>query len=149
MIYKIYKNSYLCCEKLLENYYGDDMFLIPRIVITGEPNVGKSTILNRLVGEDRAIVNSKKGTTRDSIDVHLSINKTQAILVDTAGIRSSKDEIEVEGIKRAKSAVDKADIIVYVVTKDSNVPHFKEGKDHLFVFNKTDLYEKPKNLTRQ
>ena len=84
----------MCCEKLLENYYGDDMFLIPRVVITGEPNVGKSTILNRLVGEDRVIVNSKKGTTRDSIDVHLYINKTQAILVDTAGIRSSEDEIE-------------------------------------------------------
>ena len=92
----MYKNSYLCCEKLLENYYGDDLFLIPRVVITGEPNVGKSTILNRLVGEDRAIVNSKKGTTRDSIDVHLYINKTQVILVDTAGIRSSEDEIEVE-----------------------------------------------------
>ena len=148
MLYKTYKNSYLRCEQLLENYYGDDMFLIPRIVITGEPNVGKSTILNRLVGEDRAIVNSKKGTTRDSIDVHLSINKTQAILVDTAGIRSSKDEIEVEGIKRAKSAVDKADIIVYVVTKDSNIPHFKKGKDHLFVFNKTDLYEKPKRFKK-
>ena len=136
------------CEQLLENYYGDDMFLIPLIVITGEPNVGKATILNRLVGEDRAIVNSKKGTTRDSIDVHLSFNKTQAILVDTAGIRSSKDEIEVEGIKRAKSAVDKADIIVYVVTKDSNIPHFKKGKDHLFVFNKTDLYEKPKRFKK-
>ena len=148
MLYKTYKNSYLCCEKLLENYYGDDMFLIPRIVITGEPNVGKSTILNRLVGKDRAIVNSKKGTTRDSIDVHLSINKTQAILVDTAGIRSSKNEIEVEGIKRAKSAVDKADIVVYVVTKDSNIPHFKEGKDHLFVFNKTDLYKKPKRFNK-
>ena len=147
-LYKVYKNSCLYCEKLLENYYGDDMFLIPRIVITGEPNVGKSTILNRLVGEDRAIVNSKKGTTRDSIDVHLSINKTQAVLVDTAGIRSSNDEIEVEGIKRARSAVDKADIIVYVVTKDSNVPHFKEGKDHLFVFNKTDLYAKPKRFDK-
>ena len=147
-IYKVYRNSCLQCEKLLENYYDNDMFLIPRIVITGEPNVGKSTILNKLVGEDRAIVNSKKGTTRDSIEVHLSINKTQAILVDTAGIRSSKDEIEVEGIERAKSAVDKADIIIYVVTKNSNVPHFKEGKDHLFVFNKTDLYEKPKRFEK-
>ena len=147
-LYKTYKNSYLYCEKLLENYYGDDLILIPRIVITGEPNVGKSTILNRLVGEDRAIVSSKKGTTRDSIDVHLSINKTQAILVDTAGIRSSKDEVEIEGIKRAKSAVDKADIIVYVVTKDSSVPHFKEGKDHLFVFNKTDLYKKPERFDK-
>lgn len=148
MIYKTYKNSYLCCEKLLENYYGDDMILIPRIVITGEPNVGKSTILNRLVGEDRAIVNSKKGTTRDSIDVHLTINKTQAILVDTAGIRSSKDEVEIEGIKRARSAVDKADIVLYVVTKDSNIPHFNEGKEHLFVFNKTDLYKKPKRFDK-
>jgi len=147
-IYKLYKNSCLSCEKLLENYYGDDMFLIPRVVITGEPNVGKSTILNRLVGEDRAIVNSKRGTTRDSIDVHLYINKTQAILVDTAGIRSSEDEIEAEGIERAKRAVDEADIAVYVVTGNSGVPYYKKGKDHLVVFNKTDLYEKPERFDK-
>ena len=63
-----------------------------------------------MVGEDRVIVNSKKGTTRDRIDVHVYINKDPSILIDTAGIRDSKDEIELEGIKRAKSAVDKADI---------------------------------------
>ncbi len=148
LAYKLYKNSCLCCEKLLKNYYGDDLFLIPRIVITGEPNVGKSTILNRLVGEDRVIVNSKKGTTRDSIDVHLYINKTQAILVDTAGIRSSEDEIEAEGIKRARKAVDKADILVYVVTKDSGEPKLNKEKDHLVVFNKTDLYEIPKRFNK-
>ena len=148
LVYKLYKNSCLCCEKLLKNYYGDDLFLIPRIVITGEPNVGKSTVLNRLVGEDRVIVNSKKGTTRDSIDVHLYINKTQAILVDTAGIRSSEDEIEAEGIKRARRAVNKADILVYVVTKDSGKPKLNKGKDHLVVFNKTDLYKIPKRFNK-
>ncbi len=148
LTYKLYKNSCLHCEKLLDNYYGDDLFLVPRIVITGEPNVGKSTILNRLVGEDRVIVNSKKGTTRDSIDVHLYINKTQAILVDTAGIRSSKDDIEAEGIRRAKRAAEKADILVYVVTKGSKIPKLNEDKDHLVVFNKTDLYRKPKDLSQ-
>ena len=148
LTYKLYKNSRLCCEKLLENYYGNDLFLVPRIVITGEPNVGKSTILNRLVGEDRVIVNSKKGTTRDSIDVHLYINKTQAILVDTAGIRSSENDIEAEGIRRAKKAVEKADILICVVTKDSGVPKFNKDKDHLIVFNKIDLYKKPKKLNQ-
>ena len=126
LVYKLYKNSYLECEKLLENYYGDDLFLVPKVVITGEPNVGKSTLLNRLVGEDRAIVSSKKGTTRDSVDVHVYINKTQVVLVDTAGIRASKDEIEIEGIKRAKSAVEKADVIIYVVSKNSSVPRLKK-----------------------
>ena len=148
LVYKLYKNSYLECEKLLENYYGDDLFLVPKVVITGEPNVGKSTLLNKLVGEDRAIVSSKKGTTRDSVDVHVYINKTQVVLVDTAGIRASKDEIEIEGIKRAKSAVEKADVIIYVVSKNSSVPRLKKGQDSVVVFNKTDIYKIPEKFNQ-
>ena len=142
-IYKLYKNSVLSCEKLLENYRKEESFLAPKVVLVGEPNVGKSTLLNKLVGQERAIVSSEKGTTRDRIDVPFYINKTQATLIDTAGIRDSKNKVELEGIKRTKEAIKTADLIVYVVSKNSNTPKLSSGKEFILVFNKADIYRKP------
>jgi tRNA modification GTPase len=83
-----------------------------RVVIAGKPNVGKSTLMNRMVGRERAIVTSFPGTTRDLIDHQFSINGIPVILVDTAGIRKSDDPVERIGIQRARGAVGDADLVL-------------------------------------
>jgi len=116
------------------------------IVIGGKPNVGKSTLLNQLLGVDRAIVNRMPGTTRDSIEEQIVINGYLVRLVDTAGLRPTDCEIEVEGIRRARQYVQKADILVYMVDgsrwmDDEDVACLKEKSDEkiVLVVNKSDL----------
>lgn len=84
------------------------------VVIVGAPNVGKSSLLNRLAAKDLAIVTPIPGTTRDIIKAHLSIDGFPLHVIDTAGIRESVDEVELEGIKRAKAALELADFILYM-----------------------------------
>lgn len=84
------------------------------VVIVGAPNVGKSSLLNALAKRDVAIVSQKAGTTRDMIEVHLDIKGYPVVLVDTAGIRESDEEIELEGIRRALRRADDADIRLVV-----------------------------------
>jgi tRNA modification GTPase len=86
-----------------------------RIVIAGRPNVGKSTLLNALLGMEKAIVTHIPGTTRDIIEDNLVINGYPVILCDTAGLRATDCEIEAEGIRRARKAVLHADIVLYVL----------------------------------
>ena len=116
------------------------------IVIGGKPNVGKSTLLNRMLGVDRAIVNRMPGTTRDIIEEQMVINGYPVRIVDTAGLRSTDCEIEGEGIRRARKYVQKADILVYVI--DGSQPI--DGSDHehlkdkvaartILIANKSDL----------
>ena len=85
-----------------------------RVVLIGAPNVGKSSVLNRLCGEDRAIVSAVAGTTRDVLREQLSIKGIPVELVDTAGLRESDDETEAEGIRRAKQQADQADLVLAV-----------------------------------
>lgn len=118
-----------------------------KIVLTGKPNVGKSSILNGLLDESRAIVNQLPGTTRDTIEESCTIGGIPASLIDTAGIQPTTDVIEQEGISRALAAVEKADLILWVI--DMVHPSFE---DHLnkkvdlsavptiIVLNKRDLY---------
>ncbi len=118
------------------------------IVIGGKTNVGKSTLLNRLLGIDRAIVNSTPGTTRDIIEEQMVINGYPVRLVDTAGLRLTDCEIEGEGIRRARQHVQKADILLYVI--DSSQPmddedlaclKAKAADKIILVGNKTDIGE--------
>lgn len=114
-------------------------------VICGEPNVGKSSLLNSLLGSDRAIVSAKAGTTRDTIEELLHIHGLPFRLVDTAGIRESEDEIEQVGIERTAKAIAQADVILEVVDGSKsvneairvNVPTHHKG--HLLILNKGDL----------
>ncbi len=85
-----------------------------RVVIAGRPNAGKSTLLNALVGYDRAIVSGTPGTTRDEIEAEVEIAGVAFRFVDTAGLREAEDEIEAEGVRRATHAATHADLLLYV-----------------------------------
>lgn len=85
-----------------------------RVVIGGRPNAGKSTLLNALVGRDRAIVNEAPGTTRDEIDAETEIEGLLFRFVDTAGLRETADAIEAEGVRRAERSIQGADLLLYV-----------------------------------
>ena len=86
-----------------------------RVVLTGLPNAGKSSLLNRLAGEDRAIVSNIAGTTRDTLEQFIDIDGLAVEIIDTAGIRDTRDEIEAEGVRRARAAQRMADMVLLVV----------------------------------
>jgi tRNA modification GTPase len=115
--------------------------------IVGKPNVGKSSILNALLNKNRAIVSNIAGTTRDTIEEDIQIGTHLIRIVDTAGIREAKDEIEKIGVERSKKAIDECDIILGVFSADEFGKEDKEifeliknsGKQAIIVVNKIDL----------
>ncbi len=116
------------------------------LVLAGKPNVGKSSLFNALLLENRAIVTPIAGTTRDTIEERLSIHGYPFRLVDTAGIREGRDEIEQEGVARSRQLVQEADIILFLLDastaltdEDWELLRVVEGKNVLFVLNKIDL----------
>ncbi|MBR6507940.1 MAG: tRNA uridine-5-carboxymethylaminomethyl(34) synthesis GTPase MnmE [Paludibacteraceae bacterium] len=115
------------------------------VAIVGPTNAGKSTLLNALVGEDRAIVSDIAGTTRDTIEDRIIIDGFLFRLIDTAGLRDTNDTIESLGIERSRKAMQNAQIIIYV--EDVNAPTnefaIPEGKTVIKVKNKVDLLDKP------
>ena len=86
-----------------------------RVVLGGRPNAGKSTLLNALVGEDRAIVSPTPGTTRDAVEAEAELGGLRVRFVDTAGLRETADAVEAEGTRRARAAIDASDVLLYVV----------------------------------
>ncbi|HSY17349.1 MAG TPA: tRNA uridine-5-carboxymethylaminomethyl(34) synthesis GTPase MnmE [Candidatus Acidoferrales bacterium] len=117
-----------------------------RAAIIGRPNAGKSSLLNQLLGHDRAIVSPIAGTTRDTIEETANIRGLPVVFIDTAGLREARDEIEVEGIRRSRESLAKAEFILHVL--DASEPltpadenYFAEfaGKKRILVRNKTDL----------
>ncbi|MDE5872470.1 MAG: ribosome biogenesis GTPase Der [Lachnospiraceae bacterium] len=126
----------------------------PRIAIIGKPNVGKSSIINKLIGEDRVIVSDIAGTTRDAIDTSIKRNGTEYVFIDTAGLRRKnkiKEEIERYSIIRTVSAVERCNVAVLVIdaeegiteqdTKIAGIAH-ERGKGMIIVVNKWDAIEK-------
>ncbi len=118
-----------------------------RIAICGEPNAGKSSLLNRLLGFERAIVTHIPGTTRDTLEESASLEGIPVHFIDTAGIRETTDPIESEGVRRALMAANKADLILHIVDASSrSTPSLPPGlpKDKLHrVWNKIDLLPSP------
>jgi len=117
-----------------------------RTVIVGKPNAGKSSLLNILVGEDRAIVTDIAGTTRDTLEETIQIHGISLNIVDTAGIRSTEDVVEKIGVSRAKEYAKDADLIIYVVDSsteldenDSEIIELLRNKKAIILLNKTDL----------
>ena len=100
---------------LADNRRGERLRDGLRIAIVGAPNVGKSTLLNALAQRDVAIVSARAGTTRDIIEVHLDLGGYPVLLADTAGIRATDDEIEGEGVRRARAWADTADLKLVLV----------------------------------
>ncbi len=124
-----------------------------RTVILGKPNAGKSSLLNALIGEDRAIVTSVAGTTRDTLEEQIQLRGVSLLLVDTAGIRETEDIVEKIGVERAMQAAEGADLILYVVdaseslnADDVRIMEFIRGKKAIVLLNKTDL---PPAVTQQ
>ena len=117
-----------------------------KTVILGKPNAGKSSLMNVLVGEERAIVTDIAGTTRDTLEEHIRLQGISLNVVDTAGIRDTEDVVEKIGVSKAKSAADEADLIIYVV--DGSMP-LDENDEAIFniirdrkavvILNKMDL----------
>ena len=126
-----------------------------RILILGEPNVGKSSFLNLLLDEERAIVSEIPGTTRDTIEEYLTIGKIPAKIIDTAGIRQSEDIIEKIGIKKAKENIEKSDLIIYMIDvsgkyKKEEDPIFDliKDKNKIILLNKIDLLDNINETTK-
>ena len=117
-----------------------------RAAIIGRPNAGKSSLLNQLLGQDRAIVSPIPGTTRDTIEETANLRGVPVIFIDTAGLREGGDEIEVEGIRRSRQSLERAELILHVVDasqplSEADRSYLVEfaGKKRLVVFNKIDL----------
>ena len=133
----------------------------PRIAIVGKPNVGKSSILNKLAGENRAIVSEIAGTTRDAIDSVVKYDGKEYVLIDTAGLRRKsriKEELERYSIIRAVTAVERADVVLMVIdavegateqdAKIAGIAH-ERGKGVIIVVNKWDAIEKTDKTMRE
>jgi tRNA modification GTPase len=117
-----------------------------RAAIIGRPNAGKSSLLNQLLGHDRAIVSPIPGTTRDTIEETANIRGLPVVFIDTAGLREARDEIEVEGIRRSRDSLQKAEFILHVFDASEPLLEADEkflsefsGKKRILVRNKIDL----------
>ena len=112
------------------------------VVITGPPNVGKSTLFNALLNENRTIVSAVPGTTRDVVDASVVYGGISIMLTDTAGIRNSNEEIESEGIRRATEKIKNADVVLSLFDVNEFELYTKKGLNGSFlpVLNKCDLY---------
>ncbi len=117
-----------------------------RTVIVGKPNVGKSSLLNVLAGDERAIVTEIAGTTRDALEEQIRIRGLTLNLVDTAGIRETEDVVERIGVDRAKNMVNEADLVLYVVDSssvldenDEEIISFLKDQNVIVLLNKSDL----------
>jgi tRNA modification GTPase len=112
------------------------------VVLAGRPNVGKSSLLNRLAGEERAIVTPVAGTTRDALRESIQIDGVPLVLVDTAGLRVSSDMVERLGIERTQQELERADLVLVVREADHAdlpPPHLPGGVQCIDVYNKSDL----------
>lgn len=119
------------------------------VAIVGKPNVGKSSLLNALIGEEVAIVTNIKGTTRDIVKETISYNGIKINFLDTAGIRESEDEVEKIGIEKSKTAIENADVVLAVFDascdldqEDKQLLQLVEDKNKIIILNKTDLPQK-------
>ena len=126
-----------------------------QVVLAGQPNVGKSSLLNRLAGEELAIVTAIPGTTRDAVRQTIQIDGVPLNIIDTAGLRDTRDEVEAIGISRTWQAIERADVLLLLVDAVSGVSlrdreiiaRLPQRLPHVVVFNKIDLKCEPARAT--
>jgi len=152
-------------DKVME-YFPEDAFTDeederPKVAIVGKPNVGKSSIINKLVGENRLIVSDIAGTTRDAVDTNVTFNGKEYVLIDTAGVRRKnkiKEDLEHYMIVRTVSAVERADVVVLereatdgVTDQDAKIAGIAHdrGKAIIIAVNKWDAIEKDDKTTKK
>ena len=116
-----------------------------KVALVGKPNVGKSSLLNALLGESKAIVTDIAGTTRDIVEGEINLNGVVLHLLDTAGIRDSEDQIENIGVNKSKETIEKADLVIVLLDaskeldkEDQEIISLCENKPHIIVYNKSD-----------
>ncbi len=152
----ILKKIQTCRNKLnsLENSFDSGKIIKDGIktVIIGKPNAGKSSLLNAILKEDRAIVTEVEGTTRDTIEEFININGIPLKLVDTAGIRESNDKVEKIGIEKSKKLANDADLIIAIFDsskefseEDIKILNIAKNKKSIIILNKSDLVQKINN----
>ena len=147
------------CEKI-EIVEETEKIELPKFAIIGQPNVGKSSLLNALIGEERAIVSNIAGTTRDTIHTHYNLYNKEFILIDTAGIRKKnkeKNDLEFYSIIRAIKAMDEADVCLLVIDAENGISAqdvslfslaTRKGKGVAILVNKWDTMDKGTNTAR-
>ena len=148
------------CERFPETTHDEDDEDVINIAIVGKPNAGKSSLVNRILGEERVIVSDIAGTTRDSIDSRLERNGKKYILIDTAGMRKRgkiDENVERYSVVRALNSIERADVCVIMIdategvteqdTKIAGYVH-EQGKAAVFAVNKWDLVEKETNTMK-
>lgn len=149
-----------------DEYPGDDaeekpaVPEIPKFAIIGQPNVGKSSLLNALIGQERTIVSEIAGTTRDTIHTHYNLFQKEFVLIDTAGIRRKTkvhEDLEFYSVIRAIKAMDEADVCLLLLDAEKNITAqdlnifslaVRKGKGIVILVNKWDLVEKATNTAR-
>ena len=137
---KLLKNSCLRVGNILKSYsMGVAYTQGLRITLVGKPNVGKSTLMNCILGENRSITSQISGTTRDTITSEITISGIPITLIDTAGITNSSNQIEKEGVLRASKEIERADVVISMSSPNVKSLDFKNEKETINVFNKTDL----------
>jgi GTPase len=138
-----------------------DMAALPKFAIIGQPNVGKSSLLNALIGKERTIVSDIAGTTRDTIHTHYNLFQKEFVLIDTAGIRRKAkvhEDLEFYSVIRAIKAVDEADVCLLLLDAEKGIAQqdlnifslaVKKGKGVVVLVNKWDLMEKETNTAKE
>ncbi len=147
-------------EKIYDAEENNEEKAVPKFAIIGQPNVGKSSLLNALIGEERTIVSSIAGTTRDTIHTHYNMFQKEFVLIDTAGLRKKskeKDDLEFYSVIRAIKAMDEADVCLLlldaekgITAQDVNIFSLaaRKGKGIVVLVNKWDLMTKETNTAR-
>ena len=143
------------CEQLVDGYKAGHFFRDGLVLaVVGKPNVGKSSLMNRLVGKQKSIVTDVPGTTRDLIEIPVTIEGIPIVFCDTAGIHPTQCPIEIIGIQKARECIETCDLVLFVLDaatgmgpEDMEIYEDVKGKPLILVFNKMDLADKPDDDT--